>query len=286
MGRSLYFRVPVTDQNALTIDVEDWYHICGLAAEPDVLPAERRVRQNVESVLALLEEFGIKATFFILGSVADDDPALAPMIAGKGHEIASHGWSHRLVSTLSPDEFRNEIQRTGRLLEGQTGCRPIGFRAPQWSVSRAATPWVFKILREEGYRYDSSCNPLSLVGDPQGPRAPFKVDTPAGSLIEIPPMVTPTPFGNLPTGGGWGFRLFPQVLIAGTIRRLNRDGLPAVLYLHPREMESDGPRLKLSSFRSFAAYGPRSDAVKRLRNFLDRFRFTTLTQLVDSWDIA
>lgn len=272
--------------NALTIDVEDWYHVCGCPVPPAIAPADRRVVLNVERLLALLAEHDTRATFFILGSVAAEQPELAPLIAAGGHEIASHGWSHRLVTGLTPTEFREEVRRTGELLERQTGQRPTGFRAPQWSLSREITPWAFAILREEGYHYDSSLNPLPLVGDRRGPRTPFPIATAHGSLVELPPLVTPGGLVNLPTGGGWGLRFFPQALINATIRRLNRQGAPAVLYLHPREVDPAGPRLELGPLRSFAAYGARSDAEKRLRSLLQRFRFTSMGELVEQCDFA
>ncbi len=273
--------------NALTIDVEEWYHVCGVAAEPlPAASARRRVAPNVGKILSLLEEFGVRATFFVLGSVAEEEPSLVPRIAGAGHEIASHGYSHRMVTQLTPELFRDEVRRTGEILEAQCGVRPVGFRAPRWSISTAATPWAFEVLREEGYLYDSSCNPLPFVGEPAGARHPFTIETPAGPLLEIPPMVTRTVLGNLPTGGGWGFRFFPLAMIRGTMEKLDSASLPAVLYLHPREMDPDGPRIRLSPLKAFVVYGPRRDATERLRYLLRRFRFGTLRQLAENWEPA
>lgn len=271
--------------NAITIDVEEWFHVCKVDAVPVISASNRRVRHNIEQILILLSAFDVKATFFVLGSLAEEEPALVPMIAAHGHEIASHGYSHQLVHQLGPELFRDEIKRTGRILEHQAGYRPAGFRAPQWSLSQAM-PWAFDILTEEGYLYDSSLNPLFFIGDPRGPRAPFNIETTCGSIFEIPPMVTPLPFINIPTGGGWGFRFFPLSMASGTMRRLNSEGNPAVLYLHPREMEAFGPRLKLSPLESFAAYGPRSSAAGRIKHLLQRFSFVTLRQLVESWESA
>jgi len=273
-------------RNCLTVDVEDWYHVCGLHEEPLIHPSRRRVAQNVERILSLLAEFQVKATFFVLGSVAEQEPSMVPLIAAAGHEVASHGYSHNLVPDLGPKAFRDEVRRTGEILERQAGRRPVGFRAPRWSISAANTPWAPAILSEEGYLYDSSCNPLAGVGEPKGARLPFMVETESGGLLEIPPMVTPSVVGNLPTGGGWGFRLFPMAVIDRTVQRLNASGNAAVLYLHPREMESRGPRLKLSPLREFAAYGPRNDSKKRLKYLLQRFRFGTLLQLVEHWESA
>ena len=159
-------------ENVLTIDVEEWYHVCGVRL-PDMRTVEHRVRRCTESLLGLLEACGVTATFFILGSVADRDPELVTLIASSGHEIASHGWSHRLVPELGKEGFRDEVQRTGELLARLSGRWPVGFRAPQWSLG-ALTPWAFDILREAGYRYDSSLNPLPFVGEWRGSLIPYR----------------------------------------------------------------------------------------------------------------
>lgn len=272
-------------KNVITIDVEDWFHVCG--CEPAALPGPhpKRVRSNVEKILGLLAEHDVAATFFVLGSMAEDDPTLVPMIAAAGHEIASHGYSHRLLTCMSPDDFRHELKLTGDIIERQTGRKPAGFRAPQWSL-KLTDSWAFDILREEGYLYDSSLNPLPLVGNGSGPLFPFEIRNGKADMVELPPMVTPTAAGNLPTGGGWGFRFFPLRIIRSTIRRYNDSGAAAIIYLHPREMESDGPRLKLPPLRKFATYGPRTEAGGRLRNLLENFRFQTMEQLAKSWQSA
>ena len=275
------FLIPV--HNALTIDVEDWYHVCCGATKPVVPAGKRRVRQNIERILAMLAEFGVKATFFMLGSVAEEEPLLVPMIVAAGHEVSSHGYSHTLVPLLGPKGFRDEIRRTAEIIGMQAGCKPAGFRAPQWSLG-PETPWALDILHEEGYLYDSSYNPLPFVGDRRGTRTPFSIATSGGIIFELPPMVTPSPICNLPTGGGWGFRFFPLSMISRTVKKLNDAGRPAVLYLHPREMEAFGPRLRLSPLKSFAAYGTRSDAEGRLRHLLQNFRFRTMRQLVATWE--
>lgn len=235
--------------------------------------------------MSLLAETGVKGTFFILGSVAEKLPGLAPMISGAGHEIASHGYSHTLVPLLDPRRFRDELRRTADILGSQCGHRPLGYRAPQWSLGNVVS-WAFDILVEEGYIYDSSLNPLPVVGSGTGPRSPFVIKAGAGRILEFPPMVTPAFFGNLPTGGGWGFRFFPMGMISGTIERLNKGGAPAVLYLHPRELDPGGPRLGLSPLRSFAVYGPRSDAGEKMKILLKRFRFGTLRDMADQWQSA
>jgi len=265
-------------RNALTIDVEDWYHVCGVDRKQSIPPGSWRVSVATERILKLLDEYRVKATFFVLGSVAAAEPGLVGRIADGGHEIASHGWSHSLIHQLTPDQFRDELARTESVLLEQSGLLPVGFRAPQWSLT-GRTPWAHEILAERGYRYDSSLTPLPFIGDRSGPRTPTRIRTSAGELCEFPPLVTPTWFGNLPTGGGWGFRFFPPALIEHTVGQLNAAGNPAVLYLHPRDVDPAGPRLRLPPLKRFAAYGTRSDAVPRIRRLLERFRFTTLKEL-------
>ena len=238
--------------------------------------------QNVEKILALLKTGGQRATFFMLGSVAENVPELAPMIAAAGHELASHGFSHKLITSITPQKFREELKLTERILVEQTGQRPVGFRAPQWSLSER-TPWAFKILSEEGYLYDSSLNPLPFVGNSRNSRTAYRLEGEGTGLWEIPPMVTKSWMGNLPTGGGWGFRFFPFRMICSTIETLNRKHHSAVLYLHPRELDPAGPRLDLPSLKRFVSYGTRTDATTRLSELFRRYRFITLKELVDEW---
>lgn len=244
------------------------------------------MRSNLEKILALLDQYRQKATFFMLGSVAENDPSLAPMICSAGHEIASHGYSHRLVTDLTKHQFREELQLTERILLEQTGQRTVGYRAPQWSMSEEKTGWAFAVLREQGYRYDSSLNPLPFAGNSRGNRTAYRLEGDGAGLWEIPPMVTRSWMGNLPTGGGWGFRFFPFRMVCATIEELNHGHHPAVLYLHPREMDPDGPRLDLPALKRFVSYGTRTDAAPRLSELFRRYRFITLKELVDEWQHA
>lgn len=268
--------------HTVSIDLEDWYHVCGLKVQPQVPPDAWRIRQATEVLLDLFDGFKVKTTFFVLGSMAEADPELVHAIHQRGHEVASHGYSHRLVHELSAEQFNEELHRTEGAIMAITGSRPVGFRAPQWSVT-AHTPWFDDILAQRGYVYDSSRNPLPFVGDRNNPRHPYRIQTANGVLWEIPPMVSPSLAGNLPTGGGWGFRLFPFALIVSTIDSYERDDRSAVLYLHPRDVDPAGPRLKLPLLKRFASYGTRQDALPRLRRLLGRYAFTTLREQVASW---
>jgi len=268
--------------HTVSIDLEDWYHVCGLKVQPQVPPDAWRIRQATEVLLDLFDGFKVKTTFFVLGSMAEADPELVHAIHQRGHEVASHGYSHRLVHELSAEQFNEELHRTEGAIMAITGSRPVGFRAPQWSVT-AHTPWFDDILAQRGYVYDSSRNPLPFVGDRNNPRHPYRIQTANGVLWEIPPMVSPSLAGNLPTGGGWGFRLFPFALIVSTIDSYERDDRSAVLYLHPRDVDPAGPRLKLPLLKRFASYGTRQDALPRLRRLFGRYAFTTLREQVASW---
>ena len=159
---------------------------------------------------------------------------------------------------------------------------PVGYRAPQWSLS-LENRWALDILIEEGYSYDSSMTPLPFIGNRSGSRTPYTIETPAGRLFEFPPFVTPSVIGNLPTGGGWGFRFFPFRFISGTVETLNASGAPAVFFLHPRELDPYGPRLPLSPLRKFVVYGSRSDAAPRIERLLSSYTFVPLVDLVASW---
>jgi peptidoglycan-N-acetylglucosamine deacetylase len=266
--------------HAMTVDVEDWYHICGVS-DYTVAPRDTwRVVKNIEKILALFEDHQCKATFFVLGAVAEALPELAPMIAAKGHEIASHCWSHRMVTELGPELFRDELIATSDLIERQTGQKPVGFRAPRWSLCRRKTPWAFEILSELGYLYDSSLTPLAVIGDADGPLHPHQIGTTNGPIWEIPPLVSSTHFGNLPTGGGWGFRCFPYFIINRTLRNYSAIGQPAVFFVHPRELDPEGPRMRLGVLQSFFAYGLKQSSEKRLMQVLRSCKFNTLKDLV------
>ncbi|MEI6214146.1 MAG: polysaccharide deacetylase family protein [Desulfuromonadales bacterium] len=268
-----------------TVDVEDWFHVCGVGAPPMVDRNRWRVAETTGRLLDLFAELGIRGTFFMLGSVAAAEPGLAPRIVDEGHEIASHGYSHRPVYELSPDEFHEELTRTADIIVSQTGVKPVGFRAPQWSLGKR-TPWAFDILAREGYRYDSSCTPLPLIGEPKGSKIPYVIEADSGKLWEIPPLVTPGRLTNLPCGGGWGLRMFPLKTVLRGIKAAHDSGNPAVFFLHPREVDPGGPRLKLPLLKSFAAYGPRKDSTSRLKCVAETGVSIPLRELVDSWPSA
>ena len=264
--------------NLLTVDVEDWFHICGVG---QWLPRNRwdrlesRVAPNTLALLDLFDRFQAKATFFVLGWVAERQPDLVREIARRGHEVASHGYRHQRVYTLSRPDFERDLNRSLEILTPLAGRSINGYRAPEWSIRRDSL-WALDILRQAGLRYDASMAPLPVIGHQDGPRGIHRRRTRYGTLWEVPPLVGPTPWGNLPVGGGWGLRIFPASLIRFFIRRQNRRHGPALLFFHPREVDPAPPRLRLPLVKRFVVSAGLCPTAGRLMALLQDFRFTTI----------
>lgn len=262
--------------NAFTIDVEDWFHVEAFARVIDrrtwpTLPL--RVEANVDRLLQLLDDRQVRATFFILGWVADRAPGMVRRIAEAGHEIANHGYGHQRVGTLDADTFRNDIASAKALLEDQSGRAVLGYRAPSFSVG-LDTPWAHQAMLDTGHRYSSSVYPVrhDLYGVPDAPRFPYR--TPCG-LLEIPPATVRMMGTNLPAGGGGYFRLLPLPVSAWTLRRMNRvDGASAVFYCHPWEIDAEQPRVAQAPLKSrFRHYLNLERTFARLDRLLGQFRW-------------
>ena len=241
-------------RNALSVDVEDWFQVGAfekvIARDAwETLP--RRVEVNTDRVLGLFDAAGVKATFFTLGWVAHRHPALVRRIADAGHEIASHGWDHRRVFTLSEAEFRADLDKAHKAIEDAGGQSPTGYRAPSFSIDQR-TPWAHPILAEQGYVYSSSVAPIAHdhYGWRESPRFAW-APVPGSPLIELP--VTTVALGNrrFAAGGGGFFRLLPYRFSSWAIDRVNsRDERPAVFYFHPWEVDPDQPRVNDATVRS------------------------------------
>lgn len=188
-------------KNALTFDIEEWYHICGVGKFYHSLSWEKlesRVETSTLKLLQLLERYSVKATFFILGYIAEKHPALIKEIVSQGHEIATHGYWHRRVYTLSPRSFRKELRASIKILQSLTGKAPLGYRAPEWSI-RSEDHWSLNIIKEEGLKYDSSINPIRIIGNPSISRQPHLLKN---GLVEFPPATLRLGKENLPISGG------------------------------------------------------------------------------------
>lgn len=238
--------------NALSVDVEDWYMVGAFErtiARADWPSKEVRVERNTDAVLALFDDAGVKATFFTLGCVAQAHPVLIRRIVDAGHEVASHGWDHVRVFTLSPGEFRADIDRARKALEDAGGVAVTGYRAPSFSIDKR-TPWAHGILAESGYAYSSSVAPLKHdhYGWPEAPPFAFRpfADSP---LIELPVSTVDLAGKKFGAGGGF-FRLFPYALSRHAVSRLNAQGRPATFYFHPWDMDPGQPYVTEAPLRS------------------------------------
>jgi len=267
--------------NALTIDVEDYFQasVFDMAVprtQWDQL--ESRVCANTDRLLSILDRAQVRATFFVLGWVADRFPALVGRIASLGHEIASHGYGHRLVYDGTPDEFRADLRRAKRAIEAAAGAPVLGYRAPSYSVT-ARSLWALDVLIDEGYQYDASIFPIhhDRYGIASAPRHPYWVNRPHGTLWEIPGSTVRMAGINLPVAGGAYFRLLPYAWTRWGIERVNRlEGQPVVFYLHPWELDPGQPRIPLSKLGRLRHYTNLDRTEARLERLLSEFRFDTI----------
>jgi polysaccharide deacetylase family protein (PEP-CTERM system associated) len=263
-------------RNLLTIDVEEWFHTTAL--DPYIGPGkwdglESRVAANVRQVLQLLDIHQVCATFFILGWVAERHPELVRRIASHGHEIASHGYCHRLVYNLSPSQFREYVSRSKKTLEDLIGGPLLGYRATSFSIVKQSL-WALDIIKEMGFIYDSSIFPIGyhdLYGIDGSPRFPYTL---ANGLIEVPPSTLRLGRRTVPLGGGGYLRLYPYWLTLQGIRMINREGHPVVVYLHPWELDPHSPRMATADFRTrFRQYINLHQTEPRLKRLLADFRW-------------
>ena len=262
--------------NALTVDVEDYFHVEALSAvidrsDWDNLPG--RIQGNMERLLALLADHGAHGTFFILGWVAQRHPQLVRAISDAGHEVASHGWAHHRVDQQDPEEFRSDCAKTKHLMEDLSGEAVIGYRAATFSINHR-TPWAHEILKEVGYEYSSSIHPIrhDLYGMPDAPRHPFRPAGDAG-VVELPISTLALAGRRIPCGGGGFFRLFPYAFSRWAIGHINRhEGRPCIFYLHPWEIDPAQPRQRGLALKSrFRHYLNLHRMEGRLARLLDHF---------------
>jgi len=271
-------------RNAFTIDVEDYFHVYAFASHIprdswDRLPC--RVERNVELILDMLDEHGAHATFFVLGWVGERYPELARRIVERGHELASHGYGHQLVHTLTRQEFKEDISRAKRLLEDVAGVAVRGYRAPSFSIG-SDNLWALECLTEAGYRYSSSIYPFQSdhYGMPDAPRFAHYPEAGRG-LLELPPTTVRLFNRNLPAAGGGYFRLLPYGLSRWCLNRVNTvDGKPCIFYFHPWEIDPGQPRQHGASLRSrFRHYVNLSAMERRLRSLLRDFKWERMDRL-------
>ncbi len=274
--------------NAFSVDVEDWYQVSDFEDRVQLGEwgrYESRVVQNTRRILRLLDEFGVKGTFFILAWNAERHPELIEEIAGAGHEIATHGYAHRLVYELGPEGFRADLERSLEILRRILGFPVRGYRAPSFSVT-ARSLWALDILLELGIEYDSSIFPVkdSLYGVPGALRFPFVIHSRQGrDLVEFPMSTTRLGRRNLPLGGGAYLRVLPYSYMRWGMRRVNREGQPAIVYLHPWELDPGQPRLGNRGKRGLSTHYLNLSAMEeKLRRLLRDFRFAPVGEVLSS----
>lgn len=269
----------MTVVNALTIDVEDYFQVSAFAdkikrSDWETLPC--RVERNVDLILGLLDEAGAKATFFVLGWIAERYPDVVRHIAAQGHEVASHGYGHRRVTEQNPDEFFADISRAKHILESITGQQVSGYRAPSFSISKS-TLWAFDRIRNAGYLYSSSVYPVrhDHYGIPDAPRYAY---SPLAGLTEVPISTSVFMNTNFPAGGGGYFRLLPYAMSRWLIERINRlEAKPAMFYFHPWEVDPQQPRIRGAGLKSrFRHYVNLDRTEYRLKRLLADFRWDRL----------
>jgi polysaccharide deacetylase family protein (PEP-CTERM system associated) len=250
--------------NALTIDVEDWYQLAHRKLLGRSVPASQRVVVNTHLILDLLAEHGVRATFFVLGTVAKQFPELVRRINAEGHEVATHGFAHRRITHVGPQAFEADLRRSIHLLE-EIIQEPIwGYRAPEFSLNGSSL-WALEIIAAAGLRYDSSVFPIRhpRYGMPVASRHPYLIHTPAGALVEFPLATVRFLGQNLPTAGGGYLRVLPLAFIHWGIRALNREGQMAVMYVHPYEFEEEWLDLPVPTRSLHRWFGLRMRALKR-----------------------
>lgn len=271
--------------NALSFDLEYWYTaelVCRFA--PD--KKEDQVIEAVYPLLDLLDKYNTRATFFVLGRLAEKYPELIKEISKKGHEIGSHSYSHKTLHELGMDNFEYEIAKTNSILKSITGESPLGFRAPTFSIDNT-NKWALEILAKHGYKYDSSIFPVktNLYGVPDAPVIsynPSKVDItvhdPDGPIIEYPLSVIRVGI-NIPIAGGFYLRLLPISVLKHAINRVNMKR-SVVIYMHPWEMYSSTQKVQLPIISHFITYYGINSAFNKLENLLKNFTFSPIREVL------
>jgi polysaccharide deacetylase family protein (PEP-CTERM system associated) len=265
-----------------TVDVEEHFQVSafdGVISRAQWAELPSRIDSRIDLLLDLLARNGASGTFFTLGWVAERHPDMVRRIARAGHEVASHGWWHRRVNTLTPAEFREDVRVSKELLEDLTGQPVFGFRAPNFSIL-PGSEWAFDVLIEEGYRYDSSLFPIRRpgYGYPSAPPIPHVIRRAAGSLCELPLTTMPVGSVRIPAAGGAYLRHFPYRVIRRAFQEHDQAGIPGTFYIHPWELDPDQPRVPVGWHVRMRHYAGLRRTLPRLEMLLAEFRFTSVAR--------
>ena len=271
--------------HAFSVDVEDWYQVSDFEEIVEFSAwhwYESRVVPNTERILALLAEAGVTATFFILAWNVQRHPELPRMIAAAGHEIGSHGYGHALAYELGPKPFRQDVERSKKLLEDVTGTPVVGYRAPSFSIT-ARSLWALDVLLDLGFQYDSSIFPIrdTLYGIPDARRFPFLITRNGRTLTEFPMSTVRCAGRTLPVCGGAYLRLLPYRYTRWGLRRLEHERRPAILYVHPWELDPGQPRIRVRGKRGLSTHYYRLATTEvKVRRLLADFRFAPIARVL------
>lgn len=270
--------------NALTVDVEDYFQVenfTRVISFSDWDKYESRVVKNTEKVLKILDDSGTKATFFVLGWVAEHFPELVKKIHQAGHEIASHGYAHKLIFTQTPEKFRTDLRRAKNILEDIIQKSILGYRAPTYSITHRSL-WALDILAEEGFKYDSSIFPIhhDKGGIPDAKQYPYHVQNSNGGIWEFPLSTVRILGQNVPFSGGGYFRFFPYRFVKWAIKSINKTGYPAILFIHPWELDPEQPRINVNMVSRFRHYVNLSKTEGKLIRLLNDFKFAPVKEVL------
>lgn len=268
--------------HAITVDVEEHFHVTAFRdfVSADQWPLlESRVERNTDRILEVFADAGVRGTFFILGWVAEQYPALVRRIQAAGHELGCHSYAHRLIYELSRREFHADTRRALQAIEDASGTRVTSYRAPSFSVTPRSV-WALEVLAELGFSHDSSIFPVrhDLYGFPEAPKTPFIVTTKSGTLVEFPISTLPISALRLPISGGGYLRILPMWFQKYGLSKIQDAGSPFVLYLHPWEVDPDQPRIHAKLKSRLRHYSGLRQTEKRVRSLLSRFAFGTMTE--------
>lgn len=273
-------------KNVFSIDLEEWFCVYNLS---QVIPydqwstCESRVEKSTLAILDLLSKHNVAGTFFVLGWVAERHPDLVREVERRGHEIASHGYSHRLITKMTSEEFRADLERSLEVLTKLASAPVRGFRAPSFSVTKK-TWWSLEILRACGIRYDSSIFPIGFHPDYGVADAPLQAHAVAEGLWELPMSVAELMGKRLPCSGGGYFRQLPYAATRHLMKTCNAQGRPIMFYLHPWEVDPGQPRVALPLVKRVRHYNNLEKTLPRLEKMLNDFQFTSVRNLYgDTW---
>jgi polysaccharide deacetylase family protein (PEP-CTERM system associated) len=280
--------------NIASVDVEDYFHVEAFSRVIDRAQWSGytpRVEANTRRLLDLFDESGVRGTFFVLGWVAERFPGLVREIVSRGHEPACHSYWHRLIYTLTPEEFRQDTQRAKHAIEDACGQPVTGYRAPSFSITRRSH-WALEILVESGFKYDSSVFPVThdVYGVPDAPRGPFVVTTASGPILEYPMTTFRLAAGpNLPVAGGGYLRMLPAWYTRWGVHRAWREGLPVISYIHPWEIDPEQPRIAAPVKSRLRHYTNLDKTADRLRELFSLGEFgpfdgSSLASHAESYD--